>query len=120
MKRPARSHSTRSHRMSTKNKPVRKPDPKPESPPVTRARRPRGTPGFLTESRPDVNEIARRRTLMILSVLSGETPVTTAIEREGISRQTYYLWETRALNAILAAMVPSELAPGFDPAVTAE
>jgi hypothetical protein len=72
------------------------------------------------ESRPDVNEIARRRTLMLLAVLSGETPVSTAIEREGISRQTYYIWETRALNAILAAMVPTELAPGYDPSVTPE
>lgn len=57
---------------------------------------------------------------MLLSVLSGELPVSTAIEREGISRQTYYLWETRALHAVLASMVPSELAPGFDPSVTPE
>jgi hypothetical protein len=67
-----------------------------------------------------VNEVARRRTLMLLSVLTGEVPVTTAVERENISRQTYYLWETRALQAVLAAMVPTELAPGFDPAVTPE
>lgn len=43
---------------------------------------------------------------MLLSVLSGETPVTTAIEQAKISRQTYYHLETRALNALLAAMNP--------------
>ena len=43
---------------------------------------------------------------MLLSVLSGETPVTDAIAQAKISRGTYYQLETRALNAILAAMNP--------------
>jgi hypothetical protein len=43
---------------------------------------------------------------MLLSVLSGETPVTDAIERAKISRATYYQLETRALKAMLTAMNP--------------
>jgi hypothetical protein len=43
---------------------------------------------------------------MLLSVLSGEMPVTDAIAQAKISRGTYYQLETRALNAILAAMNP--------------
>jgi hypothetical protein len=43
---------------------------------------------------------------MILSVLSGETPVTEAIREAGISRGTYYQLETRALSAMLRALGP--------------
>lgn len=43
---------------------------------------------------------------MVLSVLSGETPVTDAIREAKISRGTYYQMETRALNAMLAALNP--------------
>lgn len=48
--------------------------------------------------------MARRRCLMILSVLSGELPVTDAIEQAQISRQLYYDLEERALNAMLLAL----------------
>lgn len=54
----------------------------------------------------ELDAIARSRALMLLSVLSGETPVTTAIQQAKISRQTYYHLETRALNAMLAALNP--------------
>lgn len=43
---------------------------------------------------------------MVLSVLSGEKPVTDAIAQAKISRGTYYQMETRALNAMLVALNP--------------
>jgi polyhydroxyalkanoate synthesis regulator phasin len=43
---------------------------------------------------------------MVLSVLSGEKPVTDAIGEAKISRGTYYQFETRALKAMLAALNP--------------
>jgi polyhydroxyalkanoate synthesis regulator phasin len=42
----------------------------------------------------------------VLSVLSGEKPVSDAIEEAKISRGTYYQLETRALRAMLAALNP--------------
>lgn len=54
----------------------------------------------------DLDAIAKSRCLMMLSVISGEVPVTTAIAQAKISRATYYKLETRALNAMLAAMNP--------------
>lgn len=57
--------------------------------------------------------MARRRTLMVLSVLSGEKAVTDAVAEAKISRQLYYLLETRALHAMLRA-----LAPGAEPTGT--
>jgi hypothetical protein len=53
-----------------------------------------------------MDEIARRRTLLILSVLSGETTVSDAIETAQISRGTYYKLEQRALEAMVASMIP--------------
>jgi hypothetical protein len=44
--------------------------------------------------------------LLVLSVLSGEKPVTTAIEEAQISRGFYYQLETKALNAMLLALAP--------------
>jgi hypothetical protein len=43
---------------------------------------------------------------MVLSVLSGEKPVTTAVEELGISRGLYYQLETRALQAMLQSLAP--------------
>jgi hypothetical protein len=43
---------------------------------------------------------------MLLSVLSGEKPVTDAISEASISRGTYYQLETRALGAMLRALAP--------------
>lgn len=69
-----------------------------------RKRRLRGTPKWLDSSKLDA--IARSRCLMVLSVLSGEKPVTEAISEAKIARGTYYQMETRALNAMLAALNP--------------
>lgn len=70
-----------------------------------RRKRARPTPRWLSEQK-DLNEMARRRTLLVLSVLSGEKPVTEAIADTGISRQLYYQLEAKALNAMLRALEP--------------
>lgn len=72
-----------------------------------RKQRRRRTPSWLKN--PEFDAVARSRCLMLLSVLSGEKPVTEAITQAKISRPTYYQLETRALNAMLAALNP--LAP---------
>jgi hypothetical protein len=77
------------------------------------ARRSRPTPRWL-EKKPDLDAVARNRVLLVLSVLSGEKPVTSAIEDAGISRGFYYQLETKALNAMLLALAPgadSEASP---------
>ena len=71
----------------------------------SRRHRPRPTPKWLLKSE-EIDRIAQQRCLMVLSVLSGEKPVTEAIEAAGISRGTYYQLETRALNAMLRALGP--------------
>jgi hypothetical protein len=68
-------------------------------------RRARPTPRWLMKQA-DLDGIARARVLMVLSVLSGEKPVTTAIEELGISRGFYYQLETKALNAMLLSLAP--------------
>lgn len=57
-------------------------------------------------SNPELDALARARCLMLLSVLSGEKSVSEAIREEKISRPSYYQLETRALNAMLAALNP--------------
>lgn len=70
-----------------------------------RKRRPRPTPRWLTQAQ-DLDEVAKSRCLLVLRVLSGEMPVTDAIEEARISRQMYYLLEERALRAMLSALLP--------------
>ena len=70
-----------------------------------RPRRSRPTPKWLLKT-PDLDQVARNRVLLVLSVLSGEKPVSTAIEELGISRGLYYQLETKALNAMLLALAP--------------
>ena len=70
-----------------------------------RAPRRRGVPRWLT-GRKDLDQAAQRRTLMILSVLSGHTPVTTAIAEHGISRPLYYQLETKGIIGMMKALVP--------------
>src|SRR5262245_25722020 len=65
----------------------------------------RGVPRWLT-GRKDLDQVAQRRTLLILSVLSGHTPVTTAIAEHGISRPLYYQLETKGLVGMMRALVP--------------
>ena len=79
----------------------------------SRRHRARPIPKWLLEKE-ELDQIAQRRTLMLLSVLSGETPVTDAIERAQISRGHYYQLEERALQAILEAMEPNA-SPGRPP-----
>src|SRR5882724_10469009 len=81
-----------------------------------RRHRSRTTPKWLLEKE-ELDQIAQRRTLMILSVLSGETPVTDAIEKAQISRGHYYQLEERALQAVLEAMEPGA-SPGRPPETT--
>src|SRR5262249_1356385 len=69
-----------------------------------RTSRPRPTPSWLVKQS-DIDEVARRRCLMILSVLSGERPVTEVVEEAKISRQTYYQLESRAVRAMLSALL---------------
>lgn len=80
------------------------------TPPATksdrrRAPRRRGIPRWLT-GRKDLDQVAQRRTILILSVLSGHTPVTTAIAEHGISRPLYYQLETKALVGMMRALIP--------------
>lgn len=70
-----------------------------------RALRLRPVPRWIT-GRQDLDEVAQRRCLLVLSVLSGEKAVTTAITELGISRPLYYQLETKALLAMLAALAP--------------
>ena len=70
-----------------------------------RLERKRGIPRWLT-GRTDLDQVAQRRTLLILSVLSGHTPVTTAITEHGISRPLYYQLETKGLVGMMRALVP--------------
>ena len=68
-------------------------------------RRARPLPRWLSGSS-ELDAMAQRRCLMILSVLSGERPVSDVIEELSISRGTYYQLEERALAAMLMALVP--------------
>lgn len=72
--------------------------------------RSRPAPKMLT-AKNDHDEIAKRRALMILSVLSGEKPVTEVIAEHRISRPTYYQQETKALEAMLEALTPGHNGP---------
>jgi hypothetical protein len=65
----------------------------------------RGVPRWLT-GRKDLDQVAQRRTMLILSVLSGLTPVTAAIAEHGISRPLYYQLETKGLVGMMRALVP--------------
>ncbi len=65
----------------------------------------RPTPKWLVKGQ-DLDAIAQRRCLMVLSVVSGERPVTEAIVEAKISRGFYYQLETRALMAMLRALTP--------------
>lgn len=70
----------------------------------SRRKRARPTPRWLSSEQ--IDQAARGRCLMLLSVLSGEKPVTDAIAEAGISRATYYQLETRALSAMLRVLAP--------------
>ncbi len=73
--------------------------------PRTRKHRSRPVPKWIKEKQ-ELDEMARRRCLLILSVLSGEKPVSDAIAESGLSRNTYYQLEEKALDAMLSALGP--------------
>jgi len=86
-------------------KPKRTTKSTPTKPDRRREPRRRGVPRWLS-GRKDLDQVAQRRTLLILSVLSGHTPVTTAITEHGISRPLYYQLETKGLVGMMRALVP--------------
>jgi len=51
-----------------------------------------------------MNHKARQRAEVIFKVRSGQVTATTAAQMLGISRQQYYQWEKRALEALLRAL----------------
>ncbi|HMH07803.1 MAG TPA: helix-turn-helix domain-containing protein [Terriglobales bacterium] len=51
-----------------------------------------------------MNAKARQRAEVILQVRSGQMTATQAAQTLGISRQQYYQWEQRALQAFLTAL----------------
>jgi hypothetical protein len=77
-----------------------------------RRHRSRPVPKWVKE-RQELDEMARRRCLLILSVLSGEKPVTDAIAELKLSRGRYYQLEELALEGMLEALSPAPAAgPG--------
>lgn len=89
--------------------------PRPEStttgkPKQKRRNRPRPTPKWLkAQAQAEGPEaVAQRRCLLVLAVLSGEQPVTDAIESTGVSRQLYYQLEEKALKGMLHALGPGQ------------
>lgn len=88
-----------------------KPAPRAESTPTAkpkrrRRNRPRPTPKWLKADAESPEAVAQRRCLLVLAVLSGELPVTDAIESTGVSRQLYYQLEERALKGMIRALGP--------------
>jgi transposase-like protein len=49
---------------------------------------------------------AQQRAALILQVRSGQLTATEAARQWGVSRQQYYQWERRALQALLRALSP--------------
>jgi hypothetical protein len=74
---------------------------------TTKARKPR----WILETK-DLDLMAKRRCLMILSVLSGEKSVEEASHEAEITPPLYYLLEKKALTAMLAALVPGATKDG--------
>lgn len=85
---------------------------------VRRRRRPRPTPRWIRDGQ-EMDEMAQRRALLILSVLSGQVTVTDAIEQAKISRGTYYKLEEKALKAMVCSMLPGADESGQSEAMTA-
>jgi hypothetical protein len=84
-----------------------------KKPEVRRKRRSRPTPKWLLEKQ-ELDEVAKRRCLMVLEVLSGAKPVTDVVGEGQMSRATYYKLEERALGAMLRALSPTAGPDGTD------
>ena len=50
------------------------------------------------------NELARLRAELILEVRGGQISATDAAKKLGVSRKTYYKWESRALKGMVKAL----------------
>jgi hypothetical protein len=96
--------------MKSKASPRESDEKKPER---KRKNRSRPTPKWLLEKQ-GLDEIAQRRCLMVLEVLSGAKPVTDVLAQAQISRGTYYKLEERALGAMLRALSPVAGPDGTD------
>lgn len=72
-----------------------------------RRHRTRPTPKWLKQKAEAPEAVAARRCLLVLSVLSGEQPVTDALAGTDVSRQLYYQLEEKALNAMMRALAPA-------------
>jgi len=57
-----------------------------------------------TRSKRSAANLARQRAELILKVRSGLLTATAAAEQLGVSRKTYYQWEKRGLQGMLAAL----------------
>ncbi len=68
-------------------------------------------PRWLLEPK-DLDAMAQRRCLMILSVLSGESSVEEAAARAEITPPLYYLLEKRGLQGMLTALLPGAPSDG--------
>src|SRR5205814_5499675 len=99
----------------TKSRPVSD-EKKPEA---RRKHRARPTPRWLLQ-RQELDEVAKRRCLMVLEVLSGAKPVTDVIGDGQMSRATYYKLEERALGGMLRALSPTAGPDGADGQALAE
>ena len=101
------SHTPSTYRRRTRMKPQpRVESTAPAAPKRKRRNRPRPTPRWLKQPKDGPEGMAQRRCLMVLSVLSGEKPVTDAIAEANISRPLYYLWEERVLKAMVRCLMP--------------
>jgi predicted DNA-binding protein (UPF0251 family) len=49
-------------------------------------------------------ELARKRAAVIFAVQSGQITAEEGARRLGVSRKTYYEWESRALEAMTGAL----------------
>ena len=62
-------------------------------------------------------ELAKQRALIIMQVRSGQITATEGARQLGISRKTYYQWESRGLDGMLKALEdqdPGRPAPSVD------
>jgi hypothetical protein len=80
---------------------------------VVRRRRRRAArkPRWLLSAK-DLDLMAQRRCLMILSVLSGEASVEEAARQAQITPPLYYLLERKGLSGMLAALLPGATSEG--------
>ena len=53
-------------------------------------------------------DLARKRALVIMQVRSGKITATEGARQLGISRKTYYEWEQRGLEGLMAALEDQE------------